>query len=442
MLCPSGHVASRPRFLSRRDCPGTGRVAVMLSQPQNSRTREELARALDDLARLAREGIPGCGSASVTVLHDGDALTMSSTDARALAIDEEQYDGESGPCLSAMREREIVDVPDYTAERRWPRVTAKGRELGVHSGLSLPLEDDENVLGALNLYGDTVGAFGDSSVMIADMFTRQAIVVLRYLNQLQAERAQNAQQLAVAASLQRSLLPTVTDLPGVSAAARYLVSGSAAQVGGDWYDLFELPDGAIGVAIGDVMGHDVTAAAAMGQLRSVLRSYAYEGSSPSIVLDRMDRLVQGFGMAEVATAIYGRLLLDNDGSATVTFCNAGHLPPLIRDPAGHVRRLDRGTHHLIGVLPPGGSPRGETAVTLVPGSLILLYTDGLVETRTRHYDDGINELAATLTALDHQSSPEQVCDALIKAMVTTRPNDDVALLALQIDNPQGTEATA
>jgi serine phosphatase RsbU (regulator of sigma subunit) len=125
--------------------------------------------------------------------------------------------------------------------------------------------------------------------MLAHRFTHQATVVLRYLNQIQAERAQHAEQLAVAASLQRSLLPTVTGLPGVSAAARYLVSGSAAQVGGDWYDLFALPDGAIGVAIGDVIGHDVTAAAAMGQLRSVLRSYAYEGSSPSIVLDRMDR---------------------------------------------------------------------------------------------------------------------------------------------------------
>jgi serine phosphatase RsbU (regulator of sigma subunit) len=405
----------------------------MLSQPQNSRTREELARALDDLARLAREGIPGCGSASVTVLHDGDALTMSSTDARALAIDEEQYDGESGPCLSAMREREIVDVPDYTAERRWPRVTAKGRELGVHSGLSLPLEDDGNVLGALNLYGDTVGAFGDSSLMIADMFTHQAIVVLRYLNQLQAERAQHAQQLAVAASLQRSLLPTVTDLPGVSAAARYLVSGSAAQVGGDWYDLFALPDGAIGVAVGDVMGHDVTAAAAMGQLRSVLRSYAYEGSSPSIVLDRLDRLVQGFGMAEVATAIYGRLILDH-GTGMFVYSNAGHLPPLVRHPGGRVERLDRGTHHLIGALPPGQDRRGEAAATLPPGSLLLLYTDGLVETRTRSFDDGIDLLTTALATRHDEQTPAQTCEALLQTLIDGDPEDDVAILAIHIDD--------
>lgn len=99
------------------------------------------------------------------------------------------------------------------------------------------------------------------------------------------------------------------------------------------------PDGAIGVAVGDGMGRDVAAAAAMGQMRSVLRSYAYESSSPSVVLDRMDRLVQGFEMAEVATASYGRLLLQG-GTATLLFSNAGHPPPLVRRPDGVVERLD------------------------------------------------------------------------------------------------------
>src|SRR3954471_25076949 len=115
MLSPSGQWRA-VRDSHVRDRPGTGALALMLNHPNDSRTREELARALDDLARLAREGIPGCGSASVTVLHEGDAQTMSSSDDRALAIDEEQYAGESGPCLSAMRERQIVDVPDYTTE--------------------------------------------------------------------------------------------------------------------------------------------------------------------------------------------------------------------------------------------------------------------------------------------------------------------------------------
>ncbi len=404
----------------------------MLSHAESDQAREELARALDELARLARDGIPGCASASVTVLHDGDARTMSSTDGRALALDEAQYDDGTGPCLTAMRDRDAVSMPDYAADGRWPHVTAKGRQIGVHSGLSLPLQDGGRVLGALNLYGDAVRAFGEDSLPAADTFARQAVVVLRALQQLHVERALHAKERAVAATLQRSLLPTVTDLPGISAAARYLVSGSAAQVGGDWYDLFALPDGATAVAIGDVMGHDVAAAAAMGQLRSVLRSYAYEGSSPSIVLDRMDRLVQGFGMAEVATAIYGRLILDH-GTAMFLYSNAGHLPPLLRHPGGRIERLDRGTHPLIGAPSPGQTSRGEAAAVLPAGSLLLLYTDGLVETRTRSFDDGIDLLSTALNALKEDLTPAQACEALLAAMVSDDPEDDVAVLAIRID---------
>jgi serine phosphatase RsbU (regulator of sigma subunit) len=187
------------------------------------------------------------------------------------------------------------------------------------------------------------------------------------------------------------------------------------------------------------MGHDVTAAAAMGQLRSVLRSYAYEGSSPSIVLDRMDRLVQGFGMAEVATAIYGRLILDH-GTGLFLFSNAGHLPPLIRYPGGSVERLDRGTHPLIGALPPGESRRGEAAAALPAGSLLLLYTDGLVETRTRSFDDGIGLLASALAGLDDNGTPQQACDVLIEAMVGTDPEDDVAVLAVRVDTTRSPTA--
>ena len=103
------------------------------------------------------------------------------------------------------------------------------------------------------------------------------------------------------------------------------------------------------------MGHDVAAAAAMGQLRSVLRSYAYEGHSPSVVLERMDRLVQGFEMAQAATTLFGRLLRD-DAGATLLFANAGHLPPILRLPDGSVQQVTRGRSPLIGVLQPGERP--------------------------------------------------------------------------------------
>jgi serine phosphatase RsbU (regulator of sigma subunit) len=392
----------------------------------------ELSAALADLALLARDVVPGCAEASVTVLHDGRPGTMAATGNRARTVDEHQYGSGQGPCLHAMDSAGAVAVRDYADEPRWPGIAQVSLGAGIHSSLSLPLQQDGTVLGALNMYGDAVAAFGDDSRRAAGTFARQAALVLRFLDALRIERVLHAREHEVAATLQRSLLPTLPEVEGLTAAARYLVSSSASKVGGDWYDLFPLPDGAIGVAIGDVMGHDVAAAAAMGQLRSVLRSYAYEGSSPSIVLDRMDRLVQGFEMAEVATAVYGRLVLDH-GTAMLLFSNAGHLPPLVRHPDGTVDRLDRGTHHLIGALAPGAARRGEAAVSLTPGSLLVLYTDGLVETRARHFDEGIDQLSAVLARADATGGLERLCDDVVEAMVDPDPQDDVALLVLRIE---------
>jgi serine phosphatase RsbU (regulator of sigma subunit) len=197
--------------------------------------------------------------------------------------------------------------------------------------------------------------------------------------------------------------------------------------------LFALPDGAIGVAIGDVMGHDIAAAAAMGQLRSVLRSYAYEGSGPSLVLERLDRLVQGFDMAQVATTIFGRLVRDADG-ARLLFANAGHLPPLVRDTDGQVRLVEAAPSPLIGVvdLDQVGASRNETSLALPSGSTLLLYTDGLVESHTRDCDTGIAQMAAAVRCTDAQADPEELCEAIVAAMGPAW-EDDVALIAIRVE---------
>jgi serine phosphatase RsbU (regulator of sigma subunit) len=372
----------------------------------------------------------------VSLLHDGTPRTLSATQDRISALDAAQYERGHGPCVTAMHEQKSVTVDDYAADNRWPDVAQDALAAGIHSSLSLPLVHGRKTIGGLNMYGSTPAAFTEQSRPAAQTFARQAALMLGYLQQLQAERAIHQREHQVAATLQRSLLPTLPDIEGITCAARYLVSTDHAQVGGDWYDLFCVPDGAIGIAIGDVMGHDVAAAAAMGQLRSVLRSYAYEGSSPSVVLDRLDRLVQGFEMAEVATAIYGRLLI-HGGTGTLLFANAGHLPPLVRHPDGSVSRLERGASPLIGVLPPGMARRSEATETLTPGSLLLLYTDGLVETRHHDIDQGIDRLCAALAALDVRAGLEQVCDALTAELVGPDQDDDVALLAVHIDDPAG-----
>jgi serine phosphatase RsbU (regulator of sigma subunit) len=402
-----------------------------VSDHSEKRIRDELVQGLHDLACLAREDVPGCTGASISLVAEDSVATVAATEQRITSLDEAQYRSGDGPCVAGMRDQHEVTVRDYRHEQRWPEVTAEALRAGIHSSHSLPLLEDGKTLGGLNLYGAAPGAFTEASRRSAETFARQAALTLGHLRQLHTERSARARENHVAATLQRSLLPTLPRLQGITCAARYLVSHQQAQVGGDWYDVFALPDGAIGVAIGDVMGHDVTAAAAMGQLRSVLRSYAYEGSSPSVVLDRLDRLVQGFDMAQVATAIFGRLLLD-EGGATLLFANAGHLPPLLRRPDGRVHRIDRAASPLIGVLEPGGPARKEAAVPLPSGSLLVLYTDGLVETSQRDYDAGIHKLCAAVAATAPHEGPEGVCDAIIAAMRCQPQDDDIALLAIGI----------
>lgn len=396
----------------------------------------ELTRSLGVLVRLARDGVAGCDGASFSVVHGDSLSTLVATDFRVRSIDLAQYDAGDGPCVSAIHQGQVVVVEDYRDDLRWPVVAAAALAEGTRSSLSVPLlDDDRKVLGGLNMYGDAIAGFGDDSRRSATSFARQATLLLVQMQMLHDERAGRAREHQVAATLQRSLLPTLPVLPGITSAARYLVSEQDTQVGGDWYDLFALPDGALGVAIGDVMGHDVAAAAAMGQLRSVLRSYAYEGSSPAVVLDHLDRLVQGFEMAQVATTVFGRLVRDSGegGDATFTFANAGHLPPLLWHRDGHVDPVEGAASPLIGVIEPGTRPRLEAALRVPTGSTLILYTDGLVETRACEFDVGIDQLRTTLAALDPQSDLDEVCDQVIRQLVAGEREDDIAILAVRND---------
>jgi serine phosphatase RsbU (regulator of sigma subunit) len=162
----------------------------------------------------------------------------------------------------------------------------------------------------------------------------------------------------VAVALQRSMLPRVPPVAGLEISAHYFAGSERADVGGDWYDVLPLPDGAVGIAVGDVVGHDLQAAAAMGQLRGVVRSYAWDGGQPGSVLDRCDQLVQGLDMAAMATAVYARLDPPGpDGTRTLHYANAGHPTPVLIDHHGRLQRLDGHHSPMIGVLPAAGTVR-------------------------------------------------------------------------------------
>ncbi len=323
------------------------------------------------------------------------------------------------PVLLARVPEDVVDDLDSGDE-----LSGLYRSLGMHSAMIVPLTARRQVLGALSLVTSVSGRVYDADdlSMAADLARRAALTVD---NARLYEREHQ-----VAEALQRSLLPQLPQVPGLDRATRYLPGSTAAQVGGDWYDLFALPDGAIGVAIGDVMGHDLSAAASMGQLRSVLRSYAWQGSRPSLVLDHLDQLVQGLGMAQLATAVYGRLELPTPAlDGRLTLANAGHLPPVLRHADGTTELLSGAQSLLVGAAL--GTDRTELTVPVGAGSLLVLYTDGLVEQRGTDLDEGLQRLRRAVEAAD-PSEADSVCDQLLAALDVDGHEDDLALLVIRV----------
>jgi serine phosphatase RsbU (regulator of sigma subunit) len=259
------------------------------------------------------------------------------------------------------------------------------------------------------------------------------------LLQLAADRAAlavhslMAQDDALAAvALQRSLLPTALPaVPGLGLAARY-VAGSGA-VGGDWYDVFVLPDGKLGVVVGDVAGSGLEAAVIMGRMRSALRAYVLEAPDPATALRMLDRKIQYFEPNAMATVLYG---LYTPGTGDFTVSSAGHLPPALAAPGGQAGLLPLRPDPPIGT---ADDPQRRSATFFIPpGALLCCYTDGLVERRGQVLDQGMDTLAATLGKLvavgpGAATVPiaEDACAEIMRALVgSTAAQDDIAVLVL------------
>src|SRR4051794_2460558 len=210
--------------------------------------------------------------------------------------------------------------------------------LGGTSVLTGPMVARRRTLGAMALVMvSEERSFGQEDIELAQDLARRAALAMDNARLYQQEHT-------VADTLQRSLLPVLPEIPGIRAAAHYVSASTAADVGGDFYDLLQLPDGSIGMVIGDVVGHDVTAAAAMGHLRGLIRACVWdaEDADPSSVLTRVDRLVQGLHVAPMATMVYVRAVRPGSagGPWRVHVANAGHPPLILRRPDGAVQLLD------------------------------------------------------------------------------------------------------
>jgi len=323
--------------------------------------------------------------------------------------------------VAASREPVILTTVDHTTVRN-PLLVDRG----IKSLLGVPLLVGGNVIGVIHVGSLSGRPFGQEDAELLQLAADRAALALYSIM---------SQDDALAAmALHRSLLPTALPaVPGLDLAARY-VTGSG-TVGGDWYDVFTLPDGRLGVVVGDVAGSGLEAAVIMGRMRSALRAYVLEFSDPGTALRMLDRKIQYFEPDAMATVLYG---LYTPGTGEFAVSLAGHLPPVLATPGERAGLIPLQPDPPIGT---ADDPQRRTAMVLIPpGALLCCFTDGLVERRDHSIDHGIDKVAATLDEQiaddarrggTTESMAEDACAAVMRTLVGNVPaQDDIAVLML------------
>jgi PAS domain S-box-containing protein len=373
-----------------------GELMGLLVERIREAFRADMARVLlldpNREAELIVGAATGFGSgpkpASVAI---GDVLSQVVSEGRPVILDGLQSGAGLDPMLGAAGPRALMASP----------LTVKGRMAGV-----------------VEIAARKERRFTPEEESLLVLMADRAGLAIEHARAYERE-------LGTVEMLQRSLLPDkLPRLVGASIAARYKPGAAGVNVGGDWYDAIQLDDGRVGLAMGDVVGHGLGAAALMGQLRHAARAYALEGHSPPAVLDRLDRLVRSLPGAQMATLLY--MVVDPD-VRRLRFASAGHVPPLVVAPGAPPRFLEGAPNPPLGVFDTSGHE--ELTVELEPGSTVVLYTDGLVEQRGVSIDAGLEALRR---AAEQPRDPEELCDHLVDSMLAIHPaHDDIAVLALQ-----------
>jgi serine phosphatase RsbU (regulator of sigma subunit) len=311
--------------------------------------------------------------------------------------------------IAAERRPVILDHVDHTNVLN-PILLEKG----IQSMVGVPLLVHGAVTGVLHVGTVHNRVFTADDAALLQLAADRAALAVQSLR--------SGEDRAATAALQRSLLPSALPvIGGVEIAARY-VPGDG-QVGGDWYDVFRLPWGELGVVVGDVAGSGLGGAVVMGRMRSALRSYALEFQDTAVVLRKLDQKMQYFEGEVMATVSYAVL---DPASGQVRISAAGHFPPVVAAPGGRGVLAEIAVDAPIGVT---DAPRRQvTTLALVPGAVLCFFTDGLVERRNKPLDDYITRLCETVSP----APPESVCASVMRALVGSEPSgDDIALLILR-----------
>jgi len=376
--------------------------------------RELLAELLD----RTREALQADTAAALLLDSPSGQLVATA----AAGLEEEVRQGVRIPVgrgfagrIAAEQRPVILDRVDHTTVLN-PILWAKG----IQSMMGVPMMAGGQMIGVLHVGSLTSRHFTSHDIELLQLAADRAAAAVQSIT------AQN-DRLAVAA-LQRSLVPSALPaVPGAEMAARY-IPGSGV-VGGDWYDVFTLPSGELGVVMGDVAGSGLPAAVIMGRMRSALRAYALETLDPAEVLARLDRKMLHFEPNALATVLYAVI---DPALDRMHIALAGHFPPVLAAPGQAAELADVPAGMLIGILP--GAQRPVSTVKIPPGALLCFFTDGLVERPGEVIDEGLARLCLALVA----EPPDAACSAVMGALVGSEPvRDDIALLMIR-RQPVGT----
>lgn len=356
-------------------------------------------------------------TATVLLLDEGGRHLLATA---AAGIEEEVRQGVRVPVgrgfagtIAATRQPVVIDHVDESTV-----VNPLLWERGLQGLAGAPMVAEGRLIGVLHVGTTVPKRFTDDDVQLLQLVADR-IALATHTQYSSAQRA-------AADALQHSLVPGVLpSVPGLSFAARY-VPGTDTGVGGDWYDVFPLPGGQVGIVMGDVVGHGLAAAVIMGRLRSALRSYALEFEDPGVVLDKLDRKANHFEFGAMATVSYAVV---DPARQHVTLALAGHPPPMLAVPGGETRLMEQPVRLPIGFRGPT-EPCPTGTLDLPPGAVLCFYTDGLVERRGSSIDVGLERLRQVVTPAE----PEAVCRRAMSALVgMERARDDIALLVLRRD---------
>ena len=411
----------RTSAAERRTARALAALAGTISAFAAAQTRDEL---FEQLTRACR-GILAADVVAAAMRTSDTGLQVWSTEVDG-AVDL-PLDSEDPLALAAREQRVFVPAPLGDADE-----TPDPAEAGVGPVVAaLPLRSGRRPSGSVLVSWHALGALSARDVRLVEAIAAQFGNALSRVSLLEDERRQASATRTLAETLQRYLLTEPPQADHLQIAVHYQPAAEEAQVGGDWYDAFLTPDGSTTLVVGDVAGHDRNAAAAMAQLRNVLRGVAQAlGDPPALVLAALDRAMAALGVDALATAVLCRIKAHpTSGDLRVLeWCNAGHPPPLVLEPDGTARFLESASGLMLGV--DAASERRHDEVVLSPGSTLVLYTDGLVERRGEPLDEGLERLRET--AEEYAGlGPNQLGQAL-RARMAPDPDDDVAMVTVRV----------